>query len=147
MADVSVKLTITGDGTVVVKAVQQVGAETDKMAGKGRAAGVPMSGMTELAEIGPIRDVPPWVLHGSEDNDTDVETGYNGAMVGSRAVVRALREMGGSPRYTEYPREKHVIRARAFDQPKLLPWILGQRLLGKPCGFSRLLQLDRACRD
>lgn len=39
MADFSVKLTITGDGTVAVKAVQQVGAETDKMAGKARAAG------------------------------------------------------------------------------------------------------------
>ncbi|MBX3688988.1 MAG: hypothetical protein KF759_06265, partial [Dokdonella sp.] len=76
--------------------------------------------------------------HGSEDNDTDVETGYNGAMVGSRAVVRALREMGGSPRYTEYPREKHVIWARAYDEPALLPWILDQRLPGKPCDFSRL---------
>lgn len=102
------------------------------------AAGVPMSGMTELAGLGPIRDVPQWVFHGSEDNDTDVETGYNGAMVGSRAVVRALREMGGSPRYTEYPREKHVIWARAYDDPALLPWILDQRLPGKPCDFSRL---------
>lgn len=102
------------------------------------AAGVPMSGMTELAGLGPIRDVPQWVFHGSEDNDTDVETGYNGAMVGSRAVVRALREMGGSPRYTEYPREKHVIWARAYDEPALLPWMLDQRLPGKPCDFRRL---------
>ena len=38
----------------------------------------------------------------TKDNDTDVETGYGGAMVGSRAVVRALRAMGGDPRYTEY---------------------------------------------
>jgi len=70
---------------------------------------VPMSGMTELAGLASIRDVPERVFHGAKDNDTDVEKGYNGAMVGSRAVVRALRAMGGRPRYTEYPNEMHVI--------------------------------------
>ncbi|MBO9662537.1 hypothetical protein [Dokdonella sp.] len=102
------------------------------------AAGVPMSGMTELAGLGPIRDVPQWVFHGSEDDDTDVETGYDGAMVGSRAVVRALRAMGGKPRYTEYAGEKHVIWSRAYAEDGLLPWLLDQRLRGKPCDFSAL---------
>lgn len=100
------------------------------------AAGVPMSGMTELAGLGPIRDVPQWVFHGSEDDDTDVETGYDGAMVGSRAVVRALRAMGGKPRYTEYAGEKHVIWPRAYAEDALLPWLLDQRLRGAPCDFS-----------
>jgi len=102
------------------------------------AAGVPMSGMTELAGLGPIRDVPQWVFHGSEDDDTDVETGYDGAMVGSRAVVRALRAMGGRPRYTEYPGEKHVIWPRAYAEDALLPWMLDRRLRGKPCDFASL---------
>jgi len=100
------------------------------------AAGVPMSGMTELAGLGPIRDVPQWVFHGSDDDDTDVEKGYDGAMVGSRAVVRALRAMGGRPRYTEYAGEKHVIWARAYAEDALLPWILDQKLPGKPCDFA-----------
>ena len=100
------------------------------------AAGVPMSGMTELAGLGSIRDVPQWVFHGAQDDDTDVETGYGGAMVGSRAVVRALRAMGGTPRYTEYPDEKHVIWARAYADDALLPWMLDQRLRGKPCDFG-----------
>jgi predicted peptidase len=99
------------------------------------AAGVPMSGMTELAGLGPIRDVPQWIFHGSDDDDTNVETGYDGAMVGSRAVVRALRAMGGTPRYTEYAGEKHVIWSRAYGETALLPWILDQRLRGKPCDF------------
>jgi predicted peptidase len=99
------------------------------------AAGVPMSGMTELAGLASIRDVPQWVFHGAKDDDTDVETGYQGAMVGSRAVVRALRAMGGKPRYTEYPQGRHVIWPQAYAESALLPWMLDQRLRGKPCDF------------
>jgi len=102
------------------------------------AAGVPMSGMTEPAGLASIRDVPQWVFHGSEDDDTDVETGYGGAMVGSRAVVRALRALGGAPRYSEYAGEKHVIWPRAYAEPGLLPWMLDQRLRGSPCDFAAL---------
>jgi predicted peptidase len=100
------------------------------------AAGVPMSGMTELAGLASIRDVPQWIFHGEKDNDTDIETGYGGAMVGSRAVVRALRAMGGKPRYTEYPNEMHVIWHRAYGDDDLLPWMLDRRLRGKPCDFN-----------
>ena len=100
------------------------------------AAGVPMSGMTELSGLAPIIDVPQWIFHGAEDNDTDIETGYGGAMVGSRAVVRAMRAMGGNPRYTEYPEEMHPIWHRAYATPELLPWMLSQRLRGKPCDFT-----------
>jgi predicted peptidase len=102
------------------------------------AAGVPMSGMTELAGLASIRDVPEWVFHGGKDNDTDVETGYGGAMVGSRAVVRALRALGAAPRYTEYPDEMHVIWHQAYSTPRLLPWLLDQRLWHPPCDFSDL---------
>ena len=100
------------------------------------AAGVPMSGMTELAGLASVRDIPQWVFHGAKDDDTDVETGYDGAMVGSRAVVRALRALGGKPRYTEYPEGRHVIWAQAYAENALLPWMLDQRLRGKPCDFA-----------
>lgn len=102
------------------------------------AAGVPMSAMTELAGLAAIRDVPQWIFHGGKDNDTDVETGYGGAMVGSRAVVRSLRAMGGHPRYTEYPGELHVIWPRAYAEDALLPWILDQRLPGPACDFAAI---------
>jgi predicted peptidase len=102
------------------------------------AAGVPMSGMTETSGLAPIARIPQWVFHGAKDNDTDVETGYGGAMVGSRAVVRALRADGGSPRYTEYPEEMHPIWHRAYATEGLLPWLLGQRLRGDPCDFAAL---------
>ena len=96
------------------------------------AAGVPMSGMTELAGLASIRDVPQWIFHGDKDNDTDIETGYGGAMVGSRAVVRALRDVGGRPRYTEYPNEQHVIWHRAYGDAALLTWILDKGIQGAP---------------
>jgi predicted peptidase len=102
------------------------------------AAGVPMSGMTELAGLAPIANVPQWIFHGAKDNDTDVETGYGGAMMGSRAVVRALRAMGAAPRYTEYPNEMHVIWHEGYATEELLPWLLDQRLRGSPCDFERL---------
>ena len=100
------------------------------------AAGVPMSGMTEPAGLAGIVDVPQWIFHGAEDNDTDIETGYGGEMVGSRAVVRALRAMGGKPQYTESPDEMHPMWHRAYATPELLPWMLSQRLRGRPCDFS-----------
>ncbi len=102
------------------------------------AAGVPMSGMTELAGLAAIRDVPQWIFHGADDDDTDVESGYQGAMVGSRAVVRALRAMGGRPRYTEYAHARHVIWMRAYAEPALLPWILDQHLRANPCDFGAI---------
>jgi predicted peptidase len=102
------------------------------------AAGVPMSGMTELAGLAPIANVPQWIFHGAKDNDTDIESGYGGAMVGSRAVVRALRAMGAAPRYTEYPNQMHVIWHEAYATPQLLPWLLDQHLRGAPCDFDRL---------
>jgi predicted peptidase len=104
------------------------------------AAGVPMSGMTELSGLAPIIDIPQWIFHGGKDNDTNIETGYGGAMVGSRAVVRAMRAMGGKPRYTEYPNEMHVIWSHAYAEKELLPWMLQQRLPGKPCDFSSAVQ-------
>lgn len=55
MADFSVKLTITGDGTLAVKAVQQVGAETDKMAGQARAAGATTGKAFEATAKGVVK--------------------------------------------------------------------------------------------
>jgi len=97
------------------------------------AALVPMSGMTEIAGLASIADVPQWVFHAADDDDTNVETGYGGAMVGSRSVVRALREAGGHPIYTEYahgPKDPspHVIWPRAYATTGLLEWMLRQRL-------------------
>lgn len=102
------------------------------------AAAVPLSGMTEPSGLASIAQVPQWVFHGELDDDTDVEGGYFGAQMGSRVIVAALRARGGTPRYSEYPGEKHVIWPRAYAEKELLPWILAQRLAGRPCDFAHL---------
>jgi len=102
------------------------------------AAAVPMSGMTELAGLNSITSIPQWIFHGEKDNDTNVETGYGGAMVGSRAVVRELRRLGAKPTYYEYPDQEHVIWQQAYSEPELLPWMLGKKLQHPACNFSAL---------
>jgi predicted peptidase len=110
------------------------------------AAAVPMSGMTELSGLASITAVPEWVFHGAKDNDTNVETGYGGAMVGSRAVVRELRALGGTPKYTEYADEMHVIWQHAYGTRELLPWMLDQKLPRNACDFSALPPAGRLAR-
>ncbi len=102
------------------------------------AAAVPMSGMTETAGLVSITGVPQWIFHGEKDNDTNIEKGYGGAMVGSRAVVRQLRALGGAPKYSEYADQQHVIWQQAYAEPELLPWMLGKKLPRQACDFSAL---------
>ncbi|TDR36330.1 prolyl oligopeptidase family protein [Tahibacter aquaticus] len=106
------------------------------------AAGVPMSGMTEPSGLRHIAQIPQWIFHGAEDDDTDIEWGYGGAQVGSRVIVRGLRAFGGAPKYTEYAGEKHVIWSRAYNEAELLPWILAQRLPYPGCFVRRDRQDD-----
>ena len=99
------------------------------------AALVPMTGATTLRGLARIARVPEWVFAAADDNDTNVVTGYGGAMVGSRPVVAALRRAGGSICYTEYRHgpwpATHVIWPEAYDDPGLLRWLLAQRR-GRP---------------
>ncbi len=99
------------------------------------AALVPMSGATEIAGLNSIAPVPEWVFHSADDNDTNVVTGFGGAMKGSRTVVAALRAAGGHPCYTEYAHgpqpATHVIWPEAYATSGLLHWMLAQRR-GRP---------------
>ncbi|MEO7148817.1 MAG: PHB depolymerase family esterase [Rhodanobacteraceae bacterium] len=122
------RIVLTGLSTGATGAWDMAKAWPDRF-----AALVPMSGMTELAGLASIAGVPEWVFHAADDDDTNVETGYGGAMIGSRAVVHALREAGGYPRYTEYAHgpvhpDPHVIWPRAYATPGLLEWMLRQRV-------------------
>jgi predicted peptidase len=108
------------------------------------AAAVPMSGMTEIAGLAAIAPVPMWLFHGIKDGTANIESGAGGAMVGSRALVRALRAAGGHPRYTEYDDLGHVIWARAYAEPALLPWLLAQHLPPRGVRKSRR-ELRVAC--
>jgi predicted peptidase len=62
---------------------------------------------------------PIWAFHGEQDTAVKVER--------SRRIIAAVKKAGGTPRYTEYKGEGHVIWNRAFSEPELLPWVFAQK--------------------
>ena len=65
-----------------------------------------------------IAHMPLWFFHGAVDPIVDVEM--------TRTAVRLLREAGGDPKYTEYPKAKHNCWERAFPTRDLHQWLFSQ---------------------
>ncbi len=63
--------------------------------------------------------LPLWVFHGDADNVVEVKY--------SREMVAKLKELGANVQYTEYPGVGHDSWNNAFAEPKLLPWLFGQK--------------------
>lgn len=72
-----------------------------------------------LAAARAIGPVPVWAFHGADDPTIPASE--------SRVLVRALREVGGRVRYTEYPGVAHDAWSPAYAEPELPEWMLGQR--------------------
>lgn len=83
------------------------------------AAAVPICGGGDEAKAAALVGTPVWAFHGEKDKAVPVER--------SRRMVAALKRAGGSPRYTEYAGEGHVIWEKVFGEPELLPWVFAQR--------------------
>jgi predicted peptidase len=79
----------------------------------------PVCGYGDPAWAGRFADIPCWCFHGALDNVIPVEQ--------SRAMIRALREAGGQPRYTEYPDVRHDSWKPAYANDELYEWFLRQR--------------------
>ena len=67
-----------------------------------------------------IGKTPVWIFHGAADDTVPVTE--------SRAMAEALKEAGGTVKYTEYEGVKHNSWEKALDEPELMPWLLSQRL-------------------
>jgi predicted peptidase len=80
---------------------------------------VPICGGADEHAVVAAREVPVWAFHGAHDPTVPVER--------SRRAVAALREAGGTPRYTEYPNVGHDAWTHAFAEPDLLPWLFSHR--------------------
>jgi predicted peptidase len=61
---------------------------------------------------------PLWIFHGDADDVISVDV--------SREVVRALREAGGTPRYTEYPGVNHNSWDKAYRDPEFIAWFFSK---------------------
>ncbi len=67
-----------------------------------------------------IGKVPVWIFHGADDDIVPV--------VESQRMRAAMTQVGAEVHYTEYPGVKHVSWDRAYDEPKLFPWLLSKSL-------------------
>ncbi len=83
------------------------------------AAIVPICGRGHINYAPAIKDIPCWVFHGAADDQCPVSE--------SRQMVAALKQAGGNPRYTEYPKVGHVSWDRAYAEPELWSWLREQR--------------------
>lgn len=83
------------------------------------AGALPLCGGGDPSQAPALRDLPIWIFHGDSDPAVPVR--------GSRQMVRALRDAGGSPRYTEVAGWGHDIWTRAYQELEVLRWLLAQK--------------------
>jgi predicted peptidase len=75
----------------------------------------PKSYSEAAAKIG---KVPVWIFHGSDDEIVPVTE--------SQRMLAAMKQIGAEVHYTEYPGVRHVSWDKAFDEPKLFPWLFSK---------------------
>jgi predicted peptidase len=80
------------------------------------AAIAPICGGGQPKTAAKFKDVPCWCFHGDADETVNVEQ--------SRAMIKALKDAGGSPKYTEYPGVGHNSWDRAYATAELYEWFL-----------------------
>ncbi|CAD5276694.1 MULTISPECIES: alpha/beta hydrolase-fold protein [unclassified Imperialibacter] len=82
------------------------------------AAAIPISGEGDPDFAKEIVDVPVWAFHGRTDINVPVS--------GSQHIIQAVKNAGGSPRYTEYPDRGHDIWKQVRETPDLMDWMFAQ---------------------
>ena len=83
------------------------------------AAAVPICGGACDSQAETIAHLPIWTFHGTDDTVVWPER--------TRSMVDALRQAGGSPRYTEYPGIGHGSWDPAYVEPELMDWLFAQK--------------------
>lgn len=77
----------------------------------------PKSYSAAAAKVG---KTPVWIFHGADDDTVPVTE--------SQRMYAAMKEIGAEVHYTEYPGVKHVSWDKAYDEPKLFPWLFSKSL-------------------
>jgi poly(3-hydroxybutyrate) depolymerase len=89
------------------------------------AAGAPICGtdvysdLTVAERTEHLAQLPLWIFHGDADDVVPVDV--------SRNIVKALKEAGGKPKYTEYPGVNHDSWSLAYRDPELVKWLFAQK--------------------
>jgi predicted peptidase len=83
------------------------------------AALAPMCGGGDPAWASRLRALPTWAFHGAQDRIVPIDE--------SRRMVEALTRVGAPIRFTVYEDLAHDCWTRAYDDPELYSWMLGQK--------------------
>jgi predicted peptidase len=83
------------------------------------AAIVPICGGGDTRAASKIKDLPCWCFHGDADPTVKVDL--------SRTMIKAIKDAGGSPKYTEYPDVKHDSWTKAYASKELYEWLWEQK--------------------
>jgi predicted peptidase len=83
------------------------------------AAAAPICGGGNPKKADEIKDIPIWAFHGADDTVVKPDK--------SREMVEAVKQAGGSPKYTEYPKVKHNSWDQVFKDPDYLSWLFSQK--------------------
>lgn len=84
------------------------------------AAAVPICGGGDTHQVENFKHVPIWNFHGTKDDAVPVES--------SRNMIQALKDAGGTPKYTEYKKVGHNSWVNAYSEAGLLPWLFSQKV-------------------
>jgi predicted peptidase len=82
---------------------------------------IPKSYSAAAARVG---KTPVWIFHGADDDIVPVSE--------SQRMVAAMKQIGAEVRYTEYPGVGHASWNKAYDEPKLFPWLFSKSLAVLP---------------
>jgi predicted peptidase len=96
-----------------------------------------LKAIPELAKISPpdspksyteaarqIGKIPVWIFHGAADDIVPVTE--------SQRMSEAMKLVGADVHYTEFPGVKHASWDKAYDEPKLFPWLFSKSLATPP---------------
>lgn len=82
------------------------------------AAAVLVCGGGDKTHAKEIANIPVWIFHGVLDPTVKVQR--------SQDMLAGLKEAGGNPKYTEYPKVKHNAWSYSYS-PKLFAWMFSQK--------------------
>jgi predicted peptidase len=80
----------------------------------------PDSPKSYLAAAERVGKTPVWIFHGADDDIVPV--------IESRRMTEAMKQIGAEVHYTEYPGVGHPCWNKAYDEPKLFPWLFSKSL-------------------
>jgi predicted peptidase len=80
----------------------------------------PDSPQSYFAAAERVGKTPVWIFHGADDNIVPVTE--------SQRMSAAMKQIGAEVHYTEYPGVGHSCWNKAYDEPRLFPWLFSKSL-------------------